>query len=102
MDRTDGSTLGGEHNGVFFYPGAPCSRAMLPRAGPSQVVFAFHPGAPGSYPPQRHSYFDRVLRVEPPISTRPLIGRAVYNLFSKNKVGRPDVYVGSESPTSGC
>ena len=87
---------------VCFYPRAPCSRATLPHAGPSQAIFTFHPGTPGSYPPQRHSYFDRVLCVEPPISTRPLIGRAVYNLFSENRVGRPDVYVSSESPTSSC
>ena len=102
MERTDESTLGGEHNYVFFYLGAPCSRATLPRVGPSQAVFTFHPGAPGSYPPQCHSYFDRVLRVESPISTRPLIGRAVYNLFFENRAGRLDVHVGSESPTSGC
>ena len=82
--------------------GAPCSRATLPRASPSQANFAFHPGALGSYPPQRHSYFDRVLRVEPPIPTRPLIGRAVYNLFSENRAGRSDVYVCPEPPTSGC
>ena len=69
VERTDESTLGGEHKGVFFYLGAPCGRVTLPYAGPSQVVFAFHPSAPGSYPPQRHSYFDWVLRVEPPIST---------------------------------
>ena len=102
MERADESTLGGEHNGVFFYPGAPRSWATLPSADPSQAVSAFHPGAPGSYPPQLHSYFDRVMRIEPPISTRPLIGRDVYNLFSKSRAGRPDVYVSSESPTSGC
>ena len=102
MERADESTLGGEHNGVFFYPGAPCGWATLPCAGPDQAVFAFHPGATGSYPPQRHPYFDRVLRVEPPISTRPLIGRAVYNLFSESRAGQSDVYVGSKSPTSGC
>ena len=62
----------------------------------------FTQGAPGSYPPQRHSYFDWVLRVEPLVSTRPLIGRAVYNLFSESRAGRPDVHVSSESPTSGC
>ena len=102
MDRMDESTLGGEQNGVFFYPGAPCSQATLPRASPSQAVFAFHPGAPISFPPQRHLYFDRVLRVEPPIPTHSLIGRAVYNLFSENRAGQPDVYVDSEPSTSGC
>ena len=107
MERTDESILGGEHNGVFFYPGAPRNRATLPRAmlpcaSPSQAIFAFYPSAPGSYPPQRHSYFDRVLRVEPPIPTRSLIGRALYNLFSENRAGRPDVYVGSEPSTSSC
>ena len=66
MERVDESTLGGEHNGVFFYPGTPCGQAMLPCVGPGQAVFAFHPGAPDSYPPRRHSYFDRVLCVEPP------------------------------------
>ena len=101
MDMTDESTLGAEHNGVFFYPRAPRSRAALPRASPSQAIFAFYSGTLGSYPPQRHSYFDRVLRVEPPIPTRSLIGQALYNLFSENKAGWPDVYVGSEPPTSG-
>ena len=42
------------------------------------------------------------MRVEPNIPTRSLIGRALYNLYSENRVGRPDVYVGSEPPTSGC
>ena len=74
MDRTDESTLGGEHNGVFFTRDHLVARLR----------------------------FHRVLRVEPPISTRPLIGRAVYNLFSENRAGRPDVYVGSEPPTLGC
>ena len=69
MDMTDESTLGGEHNGVFFYLGAPCSWAALSLASPSQAIFAFYLSALGSYPPQRHLYFDRVLRVEPPIST---------------------------------
>ena len=102
MDRTDESTLGGEHNGVFFYPRAPRNWAALPCPSPSQAFFAFHPGAPGSYPPQRHSYFDRVLRVEPPIPTRLLVDRALYNLFSEDRARRPDVYVGYEPPTSGC
>ena len=69
MDSTDESTLGGEHNGVFFYQGIPYSQAALSRVSPSQAIFALSPGALGSYPPQRHSYFDRVLRVEPPIPT---------------------------------
>ena len=85
----------------FFYPGAPYSRATLPRASPSQAIFAFYPGTSGSYPPQRHSYFDQVLRVEPPIPTRSLIGLALYNLFSENRAGRPNVYIGFELPTSG-
>ena len=87
---------------MCFLPGSTFGRATLPGAGPSQAVFAFHPSAPDSYPPQRHSYFDWVLRVEPLVSTRPLIGRAVYNLFSESRAGRPDVHVSSESPTSGC
>ena len=87
---------------VCFLPRRPCSRATLPSAGPSQAISTFHPDSPGSYPPQRHSYSDQVLRVEPPVSTRPFIGRAVYNLFSKSRAGRPNVYVGSKSPTSGC
>ena len=99
MERTDESTLGGEHNDVFF---TRCSRVVLPRASPSQAIFAFYLGTPDSYPPQRHSYFDRVLCVEPPIPTRSLIGRALYNLFSENRARQPDVYVGSEHPTSGC
>ena len=45
MERVDESTLGGEHNGVFF------TREHLARAGPGQEVFAFHLGAPSSYPP---------------------------------------------------
>ena len=81
MERTDESTLGGEHNGVFFTWEHLAAGLRFPV--PALVkLSAFHLGALGSYPPQRHSYFDRVLRVEPPISTRPLISRDVYNLFS--------------------
>ena len=35
MERVDESTLGGEHNGVFFYPGASRSQATLSHAGHS-------------------------------------------------------------------
>ena len=35
MERADESTLGGEHNGVFFYQGASSSRATLSRVGHS-------------------------------------------------------------------
>ena len=96
MERTDESILGGEHNSVFF------TQEHLAAGRPSQAIFAFYPGAPCSYPPQRHSYFDRVLGVEPPIPTRSLIGRALYNLFSENRAGRPDDYVGSKPSTSSC
>ena len=90
MDRTDESTLGGEHKG------APRSWATFPHSIPGQAIFAFYTGAPGSYPSQRHSYFDQVLRVAPYIPTRSLVGRDLYNLFSENKAGQPDVHVGSK------
>ena len=102
MERTDEYTLGGEHNGVFFTREHLAAGLRFPVLALVKQFLHFTPSAPGSYPPQRHSYFDRVLRVEPPISTRPLIGRAVYNLFSENREGRPDVYVGLESPNLGC
>ena len=102
MDRTDESNLGGEHNGVFFTREnlAVGLRFPVPALLKQFLHFSLLPSA--LIHPQRHSYFDGVLRVEPPIPTRPLIGRAVYNLFSETRAGRPDVYVGSEPPTSGC
>ena len=102
MERTDESTLGGEHNGVFFNREHLAVGLHFPVPALVKQYLHFTRASPGSYPPQRHSYFDRVLRVEPPIPTRSLIGRALYNLFSKNRAGRPDVYVDSEPPTSGC
>ena len=34
MDKSDESTLGGEHNAVFFYPRATCSRTSFSSARP--------------------------------------------------------------------
>ena len=56
MERTDESTLGGEHNGVFFTREHLAARLRFPV---SALVKQF---------------LHRVPRVEPPISTRPLIG----------------------------
>ena len=42
MEESDESTLGGEHNTMFFYPRAPCSWASLPCAYHCQAVFIFH------------------------------------------------------------
>ena len=52
MERTDESTLGGEHNNVFFYPRTPSSLATLSRPGHNQTVSTFHSGAAGSYSPK--------------------------------------------------
>ena len=102
MDRADESTLDGEHNGVFFTPGASRSRATLPRASHSQAIFTFYPGAPGPCPPQCHPYFNRLLRIEPSVLARSLVGGVVYYLLFENRAGWPDVYVCFEPPTSGC
>ena len=102
MERTDESTLGGEHNGVFFtWEHLAAGLQFLVPALVKQFLH-FTRAPPSSYPPQRHWYFDQMLHVEPLILTQPLIGRAVYNLFSENRAGWSDVYVGSESSTSGC
>ena len=45
MDKLDESTLGGEHNAVFFYPRITCSRTSFSSARPCQTVFAFYQGA---------------------------------------------------------
>ena len=58
MERTDESTLGGEHNDVFL-PWSTLQPGYAFLCSPSQAVFAFYSGAPGSYPPQFHLYFDR-------------------------------------------
>ena len=34
MEKPDKSTIGGEHNAVFFYPRATCGRALFPGACP--------------------------------------------------------------------
>ena len=73
MDRTDESTLGGEHNGVFLTWENLTAGLRFPVPALVKQFFAFHLSAPCSYQPQRNSYFDRVLRVEPPILTQPLI-----------------------------
>ena len=52
VDRPDESTLSGEHNSVFFTPGASRSWVTLSISSHSQTVFTFYPGAPGPYPPQ--------------------------------------------------
>ena len=102
MDRADESTLDGEHNGAFFNPRASRIRATFPRASHSQAIFTFYSGALGPCPPQRHLYFNRLLRIEPSVPTRSLIGGAVYYLLSENRARWSDVYVGSEPLTLGC
>ena len=70
VDGPDESTLSGEHNGVFFTrSGAPRSRATLSCASHSQTISAFYPGAPGPCAPQRDSYLNRLLHIEPPVQT---------------------------------
>ena len=81
MERTNESTLCREHNGVFFTREHLADRLRFPVPALVKQFLHFTWGAPGSYPPQRHSYFDQVLRVKPPISTQPLIGRAMYIYF---------------------
>ena len=88
-ERTDESTLGGENNGVFFTQEHLAAGLGFPVPALVKQFLHFTRAPPSSYPPQHRLYFDRVLRVEPPISTRPLIGRAVYNLFSENRAGLP-------------
>ena len=67
MENLDESTLGEEHNTMFFYPGAPCSRASLPRACPCQAVFAFYQGAAGPRASQHHSDSCWMQCTEPPV-----------------------------------
>ena len=102
MERTDESTLGGEHNDVFFTQEHLAAGLHFPVPALVKQFLHFTRAPPALIHLQHHSHFDRVLRVEPPISTRPLIGRAMYTLFFESRAGRPDVYVSSESPTSGC
>ena len=102
MERTGESTLGGEHNGVFFTREhlAAGLRFSVPALVKQFLHFTRSP--PALIHPNVIRILIGVLHVEPPISTRPLIGRAVYNLFFENRAGRPDVYFGYESLTSGC
>ena len=102
MERTDESTLGGEHNGVFFTREHLAAGLRFPVQALVKQFLHFTRSPPALIHPNVIRILIGVLHVELLISTRPLIGRAVYNLFFENRAGRPDVYFGSESLTSGC
>ena len=51
MDKTDESTLGGEHNGVFFTWEHLAVRLCFPVPALVKQFLHFTRGAPGSYPP---------------------------------------------------
>ena len=62
MERVDESTLGGEHNGVFFTREHLAAGLRFPLQAIVKQFFAFYPGAPDPCPPQRDPYPNRQLR----------------------------------------
>ena len=62
MERADESTLGGEHNDVFFPQEHLAIGLRFLVLAIVKQFFAFYLGAPSPYPPQRDSYPNQQLR----------------------------------------
>ena len=98
MDKPDESTLGGEHNSVFFYPKATCCRALFPCARHCQTIFALHQGVPDPYSSQRNLDSYRMQCSELLIPDQPFIGRDLFRLLSGIRERGPDVLVDTGLP----
>ena len=100
MEGADESTLGGEHNGVFFTREhlAVGLRFPVPAIVKQFLHFTRAPLALI----QRDSHPNWMLRAEPFVPTGSHVGGAFYHLLPKHRVGRPDVHVSFESSTANC